>query len=67
MKIRVFEYTRGDEWSVKCFVNEFEMISYSDLQHPEGISTELKEKFLSDAELAVHNKLYNLDGTYGHL
>lgn len=49
----VFEYKRGDKWSVRCVVNGVDNISYHDIKKPEGASKELLQKFLDEAEIAT--------------
>lgn len=49
----VYEFKRGTTWSVKCVVNDYYNITYTSVVVPEGTSSELKNKFIEEAEVAV--------------
>lgn len=55
--LRIFQYTRGTDWSVKCIVHAYDNITYADVKVPDSVSSYLKEKFLEEAEKATLKKL----------
>ena len=66
----VFEYKRGDTFSVKIVVNTTTAtVTYHAITYPDNCPEEVKKRFLEEAEKAVEIKLAELDDQgvmYGH-
>lgn len=68
-KLVIYKYTRGDDYSVSAVVNELEAITFFDVIVPEGVSNDIQEKFLDDAERSIKSAMYKSEyysQTYGH-
>lgn len=53
-RMRVFEYKRGDEYSVKVVVNERgSSTTFIDITVPDNTPNKVKDAFLEEAEKAI--------------
>ena len=63
--VKVFKFTRGENYSVDVAVSERDSFSFHNVVSPEGASVDVMEKFLYDAEVAAMKAVFEEEEQVG--